>query len=83
MYILKVKKSPDFDDEEERYRSDVNDIVISIADKLLDVDIDAIEVKGDEILFNSDLTEKNIKKLLKGVFSFHFENVRFVSLNKI
>lgn len=82
MYKLKVKMAPDFDDSEEIFESDIRDIANSIPALLSDVEENMVEISGCVISFESSLSKEEIKKLLKDVFSYHFDNVRYESLDK-
>ncbi len=82
MYNLEVKKAPDSDSEVEIYESDIQDIANTIPDALDDVVDNGVTINGNILSFESSLSEKDIKDLLKNIFSYHFDSVRFVKLIK-
>ena len=78
MYEMIIEKSPNFNDFDGIYASDVKDVASSL-ESILGGKSD-VEVNGNTITFNSDLSSDDIKTLMKKVFVYHIENVRFVSL---
>ncbi len=82
MYKLKIEKAPNSDVSVERYESDIQDIANTIPDKLSDVSDDGVSIKGNVLCFESSLGEQEIKELLKKTFSYHIDNMRFISLIK-
>ncbi len=81
MHKIVVEKSPNFDDLENDFASDVSGIVRSLED-LCECTI-LISNDYKQIDIDSKLDEKEIKQLAKPLFSYHFDTVRFVSISKL
>ena len=79
VYELKLEKSPNFDESDEVYWSDINDIANSI-DSMVGFKLKEIIIQDMIIIFTSDNSSKLTKDLIRPVLSFHSGNVRFVSL---
>lgn len=80
MYEIILKKSPNFDVSEEKYDSDVRDIANSLESICSTSDVRICE---STIYFYSNFSATDIKNRMKIVFSYHIDNVRFLSLRKI
>jgi len=81
MHKIVVEKSPNFDESENDFVSDVSDIVRSL-ESLCECTA-SISSDYKEIEINSELDENELKHLAKPLFSYHFDTVRFVSISKL
>ncbi len=79
MYEMILEKSPNYDGSEEVYNSDIRDIANSLASVIEDQL--ELNVTENRIVFRSNLPAKKIKQSMRDVFSYHFDSVRFVSMN--
>lgn len=79
MYKFVLEKAPNLDEDEEIFISDIADIAVSIKEIIKS----PVKVVSNEIFFESNLTEAEIKYFLKDIFSQHFDHVRYVSLELI
>lgn len=80
MYKLILEKAKYHEEFECTFESDINDIAKSIPELLPDVAECGVFIFENEIQFQSQLSEKEIKNLLKDLFVHHFDSVRFSSL---
>lgn len=82
MFKLIIDKSPNFDDPDYIFESDIAVIVEALKNKNIAKNgiVDNLE---NSLIFESNLTTKEIKELLKENFSDLFENIRFKSLQNI
>jgi hypothetical protein len=80
MYKLEVKKAPGSD-------SSIEEITFILEDLVSAIDINLPEGSkvsraGNIFSIETTLGEKELKKSMKPAFSYHFEDVRFVSVSK-
>jgi len=80
LYKILVEKSPDFDETDNDFVSDVSDISKSI-EELCGCKV-IISNDHKEISVMSNLSEDKLKYLAKTLFSYHFDTVRFVSISE-
>jgi hypothetical protein len=80
MYIIETMKSPDFDGTEFELESNYDDLVNAIYAKLPEESIVALQ--GSVISIKTTLNEKELKDRMKPAFTYHFDNIRYVSIVK-
>jgi len=80
LYKILIEKSPDFDETDNDFASDVSDISKSI-EELCDCKV-IISNGHKKILVMSNLSGDKLKDLAKPLFSYHFNTVRFVSMSE-
>lgn len=79
MRKILVEKSPDSDETDKRFEHDVLDIARSLED-ICACEV-FVEESYKEITIRSDISESDLKKMAKPLFSYHFDTVRFVSIS--
>ena len=78
MFIVTVIQAPDSDVDAEEFEFMLDDLVNAIDTNLPETS--QISRTGNLYTIKTTLSEKEIKDIMEPAFSYHFENIRYVSI---
>jgi len=81
MYKLEIKPTPGSEASTDEYNFVVNDLVASISDRL-SIEKGMITKEANSIVFECEISEKDIKEELREVFTCHSGIMRYVNIRK-
>ena len=81
MFKVNVIQAPDSDAHAEEFEFILDDLVNAIDTNLPETS--QVSRSGNIYTIETTLSEEEIKEIMKPAFSYHFENIRFVSISQI
>ena len=78
MFIVTVIQAPDSDADADEFEFILNDLANAIDTNLPETS--QISRSGNVYSIETTLSEKEIKDIMEPAFSYHFENIRYVSI---